>query len=98
VPKPPLATLISELEEIGWRVPRNTGSCSTNCMINELGCKIMRHQYGFDIYQIFDATERQLDPNPTPAAVTPLDEEAVQRGARLIGLTPVERKRFGLET
>lgn len=97
VPKPPLERKIADLEALGWVVPRNTGSCSTNCMMNELGYRIMRNQYGFDIYQIADAHERRLMPSPTPADVAVLDEDAIQRGARLIELTPVERLKWGVD-
>lgn len=97
VPKPPAERIIADLEAIGWEVPRNTGSCSTNCMINELGYKIMRNQYGFDIYQIAEAHERRLSPDPSPANIAVLDEEAIRRGAKLIELTPVESRRWGVE-
>ncbi|MGB3438684.1 MAG: hypothetical protein WBA97_08005 [Actinophytocola sp.] len=97
VPKPSTEQIIADLEEIGWEVPRNTGTCSTNCMINELGYRIMRNQYGFDIYQIAEAHERRLSPNPTPANIAILDEEAIRRGAKLIDLTPVESQRWGIE-
>ncbi|MBB4966587.1 hypothetical protein [Saccharothrix violaceirubra] len=96
VPRPAREDLIADLEAMGWRVPRNTGSCSTNCMINELGCQVMRHQYGFDVYQVFEAHERRLDPEAGPVRPGPLDEAAVRRGARLIGLTPEEERAFGL--
>lgn len=97
VPKPPAEVIIADLAAIGWEVPRNTGSCSTNCMINELGYRIMRNQYGFDIYQIAEAHERRLSPDPSPANIAVLDEEAIRRGAKLIELTPVESRRWGVE-
>ncbi|MFI0797980.1 hypothetical protein SAMN04489729_1598 [Amycolatopsis lurida] len=97
VPKPPTPQIIADLEAIGWEVPHNTGSCSTNCMINELGYRIMRNQYGFDIYQIAEAHEQRLSPDPSPANIATLDEEAIRRGAKLIELTPVESRRWGIE-
>ncbi|WP_371591202.1 hypothetical protein [Streptomyces sp. NBC_00470] len=97
VEKPPFAEQIADLERAGWNMPKNTGACSTNCMMNELGRKIMRNQYGFDLYQIIDANERRLSPDPSPAPIADLDEEAVRRGAKMIKLTPAETSRFGVE-
>ncbi|MDA3643110.1 hypothetical protein LZ318_19440 [Saccharopolyspora indica] len=97
VPKPPLEQKLADLEATGWKVPRNTGSCSTNCMMNELGYRIMRNQYGFDIYQIAEAHEQRLQDNPAPANIAVLDEEAIRRGAKLIDLTPVESRKWGVE-
>jgi hypothetical protein len=97
VAKPVFQQQIADLEQVGWNMPKNTGACSTNCMMNELGRKIMRNQYGFDLYQIIDANERRLSDDPAPAPIAALDEDAVRRGAKLIGLTPVETRRFGLE-
>ncbi|WP_156076854.1 hypothetical protein [Saccharothrix sp. NRRL B-16314] len=97
IPQPTLERKIADLEALGWAVPRNTGSCSTNCMMNELGYRIMRNQYGFDIYQIMEAHERRLMPDPTPAGIAVLDEEAIRRGAKLIQLTPVERLKWGVD-
>lgn len=97
VAKPPYAQQIAELEEVGWTMPKNTGACSTNCMMNELGRKIMRNQYGFDLYQIIDANENRLSDDTEAPPIAELDEDAVRRGAKMIGLTPVESQRYGLE-
>ncbi len=97
VEKPPFPEQIADLERAGWHMPRNTGACSTNCMMNELGRKVMRNQYGFDLYQIIDANERRLSDSPEPAPVAALDEDAVRRGAKLMELTPVERLKFGVD-
>ncbi len=97
VPKPTLERKLADLAALGWTVPRNTGSCSTNCMMNELGYRIMRNQYGFDIYQIAEAHERRLMPVPSPAEIAVLDEDAIQRGAKLIELTPVERLKWDVD-
>ncbi len=97
VEKPPFKEQIADLERAGWHMPKNTGACSTNCMMNELGRKVMRNQYGFDLYQIIDAHERRLSDEPTPADVAVLDEDAVRMGAKLIELTPVERLKFGVD-
>ncbi|MGI5470285.1 hypothetical protein [Streptomyces sp. CA-132043] len=97
VEKPPFAEQIADLENAGWHMPRNTGACSTNCMMNELGRKVMRNQYGFDLYQIIDANERRLSDDPEPAPAAALDEDAVRRGAKLMELTPVERLKFGVD-
>lgn len=97
VKKPSVDEQIRQLEQAGWKMPHNTGACSTNCMMNELGRKIMRKEYGFDLYQVIDANERRLDRVPAPSPVAVLDEVAVHRGAKLIDITPVEAKRFGLE-
>jgi hypothetical protein len=97
VAKPPADEQIAALEKTGWSKPKNTGMCSTNCMINELGRKIMRNQYGFDLYQVIDANERRLAADPTPAPIAALDEDAVRRGAKLIELTPVESVKFRVE-
>ncbi len=97
VEKPPFGEQIADLERAGWHMPKNTGACSTNCMMNELGRKIMRNQYGFDLYQIIDANEARLAQRPEPRTVAPLDEDAVRRGAKLIGLSPAEIEAFGVE-
>jgi len=97
IEKPPFKEQIADLERAGWHMPKNTGACSTNCMMNELGRKVMRGQYGFDLYQIIDAHERRLSDDPTPAPVALLDEDAVRMGAKLIELTPVERLKFGVD-
>ncbi|WP_239333381.1 hypothetical protein [Frankia sp. CiP3] len=97
VAKPSVDEQIADLEKIGWSKPKNTGTCSTNCMINELGRKIMRNQYGFDLYQVIDANERRLATDPRPEPIAALDEDAVRRGAKLIELTPVESMKFGVK-
>jgi hypothetical protein len=97
VEKPPFKQQIADLEKAGWHMPKNTGACSTNCMMNELGRKIMRNEYGFDLYQIIDANERRLSDDPSPAPIAVLDEDAVRRGAKLIELTPVEQLKLGVD-
>jgi hypothetical protein len=97
VPKPSVDEQIAFIQRAGWTLPMNTGACSTNCMINELGRQVMRTRYGFDLYQIIDAHEQRLA-DRGPAAIAPLDEDAVERGARLIGLSDDEREEYGLET
>ncbi len=97
VEKPELEQQLADLTAAGWDMPKNTGACSTNCMMNELGRKIMKNQYGFDSYQVMDANERRLCCSPTPAPIDVIDEDMVQLGAKLIGLTPVERTKFGID-
>jgi hypothetical protein len=97
VPKPPVDEQVAAITKAGWRMPNNTGACSTNCMINELGRHVSRKRYGFDLYQIIDAHERRISlATPATAGPPPLDEPAVQRGARLIKLTEAERQEYEL--
>jgi len=70
-------------------------------MMNELGRQVMRQRFGFDLYQVMDAHERRLgnkgDHSPEIMTQPPLDQKSVQRAARMIKLTPVERKAYNLE-
>jgi hypothetical protein len=98
VAKPPVEEQLRSISAAGWKMPNNTGACSTNCMINELGRHVMRKRYGFDLYQVIDAHERRLRPDPGAApVVAPLDDKAVARGAKLIKLDDAERREYGLE-
>lgn len=98
IKKPSPAEQIAELSRNGWKMPNNTGACSTNCMINELGRKVMRKRFGFDLYQIIEANERRLHGESTVApSIAPLDGDAVERGAAILRLTPDERVAYGLE-
>jgi hypothetical protein len=89
------------LENIGWKMPKNTGFCSTNCMINELGRKVMRTRFGFDLYQIIDAHERRIGNEKSQLGLEnhrhELETAAVLRGAKMIGLTEEERREYKVE-
>ncbi|HLZ60658.1 MAG TPA: hypothetical protein VKR06_27240 [Ktedonosporobacter sp.] len=101
IKKPAPEEQIALLKDVGWQMPNNTGTCSTNCMMNELGRQVMRQRFGFDLYQVMDAHERRLgnkgDHSPEIMTQPPLDQKSVQRAARMIKLTPVERKAYNLE-
>lgn len=98
VPKPSVPEQIEFLEGLGWTPPKNTGTCSTNCMINDLGRHIMRKRFGFDLYQVIDANERRMrrrtGPLEAPAA---LDCTSVHAAARMIQLDAEEQKEYGLD-
>jgi hypothetical protein len=92
---------LAKLQALGWSMPKNTGACSSNCMINELGRHVMRKRFGFDMYEIIEANERRLDrptrrtaasPGPSP----PLDMAVVHAGANMLGLGPEEKQQLGL--
>ncbi len=97
VPLPDRQTQLLRLQEIGWKMPKNTGACSTNCMMNELGRFVMRKRFGFDLYQIIEANERRMrnaaGPAPDPA---PVDMEAVIAGQRMMGLSKQESEDISL--
>ncbi|MGV8953221.1 MAG: hypothetical protein ACOH2M_19145, partial [Cypionkella sp.] len=96
LPKPAPEEQISTISRMGWNMPKNTGACSSNCMINELGRHVSRRRFGFDLYQIIDANERRLADDGREIAAAPLDHSAVELGARLIALTDEERAQLGL--
>ncbi len=101
IKKPSTEEQLKVLENVGWKMPKNTGFCSTNCMINELGRKVMHTRFGFDLYQIIDAHERRLGneirqshlENQRPE----LDHAAVLRGAKMIGLTEEETREYKID-
>jgi hypothetical protein len=78
----------SILEAHGWHAPDDTGPCSSNCLMNELGREVMRSRFGFDLYQVIDANERRLwpgaDDSEAPAA-PPTDHAAACRAAARLG-------------
>lgn len=43
-----------------WSLPMNTGACSTNCMINDVGIYMQRKMYGYDNYTFPDSWEVRL--------------------------------------
>ncbi len=43
-----------------WNVPTNTGVCSTNCMINDVGIYMQRKRVGYDNYTFSDSWEVRL--------------------------------------
>lgn len=100
VKKPEFDDQIRMLEEAGWEMPNNTGACSTNCMMNELGRKVMRTRFGFDLYQVIASHERRMGNGAPPAvaALKPaLDDDAVYLGATLIGLSESEMSEFDIK-
>ena len=96
VPKPEVHRQLEILKDVGWSMPTNTGACSTNCMINELGRHIMRRRFGFDLYQVIEAHERRMGKRGAGPAVgaggTPavLDTESILRASRMIKLSAEE--------
>lgn len=94
VERPPYAEQIATIRTIGWDPPHNTGMCSSNCMINELGRKVMRTRFGFDLYQLIEANEQRLSGVCKDDAE--LDPEAVELGAALLRLSEAERNELGL--
>ena len=101
VRKPPLNEQIAALTKAGWEMPNNTGTCSTNCMVNELGRKVMRNRFGFDLYQIMDANEKRLKICRGEGVAEAhdddhIDSEQVLRAAKIMGLSDEERARYGV--
>ncbi|WP_199154978.1 phosphoadenosine phosphosulfate reductase family protein [Chromobacterium sp. ASV23] len=94
VAKPEREQQIRAIEAYGWSLPKNTGSCSSNCMINELGRAVMRTHFDFDLYDIIDANERRLGNPADPQSAQGPDPTAVALGASLINLTDQEKKVF----
>ncbi|TDR81551.1 phosphoadenosine phosphosulfate reductase family protein [Paludibacterium purpuratum] len=94
VAKPEREQQIRAIEAYGWSLPKNTGSCSSNCMINELGRAVMRTRFDFDLYDVIDANERRLGNPADPHAAQGPDPTAVALGATLINLTDQEKKVF----
>ncbi|KVN92613.1 hypothetical protein WK11_28675 [Burkholderia ubonensis] len=97
VQKPDKEAQIRYLEERGWVMPKNTGACSSNCMINELGRAVMRSKFGFDLYQVIDANERRLGHRADQAAYGTPDPKMVKLGAVMLGLSDRELKQLGVQ-
>jgi hypothetical protein len=101
IEKPTTQAQIEAIQRIGWELPKNTGGCSTNCMINELGRHIMRKRFGFDLYQIIEANERRLSDQSSDLQIEllrpELDQKAVTRGAKMIKLSDDEVHLHGIE-
>lgn len=98
VKKPDVATQVEYLNQYGWKMPNNTGACSSNCMMNELGRKVMRKNFGFDLYEIIDSNEKRIgnvDINQKYSGAQ-LDEKAVRLGAKLIKLSEQESTKYGI--
>ena len=97
VRKPAKAEQLAHLAQYGWVLPKNTGACSSNCMINELGRAVMRSKFGFDLYQVIDANERRLGHAPDQAAYGAPDARIVRLGATMIGLAAAELDELGID-
>lgn len=97
VRKPERDTQIAHIERYDWILPKNTGACSSNCMINELGRAVMRSRFGFDLYQVIDANERRLGHAPDRAASGFPDPAIVRLGATMLGLSDQEAVEFGVK-
>lgn len=101
VKRPPVADQVKFLQRLGWEMPKNTGACSSNCMINELGRKVMRKRFGFDLYQVIDAHERRIGNDtvrPGKEKFQPeIDETSVNIAAKMIKLNAEERNEFGID-
>lgn len=46
-----------------WVIPEDTGKCSTNCLINDVGIYLQRRMYGYDNYTSKDCWEKRLSSN-----------------------------------
>lgn len=97
VRKPEREIQIAHIERYGWILPKNTGACSSNCMINELGRAVVRSRFGFDLYQVIDANERRLGHAPDGAASGSPDPAIVRLGATMLGLTEQETDELGVK-
>ena len=97
VRKPAKAEQLAHLAQYGWVLPKNTGACSSNCMINELGRAVMRAKFGFDLYQVIDANERRLGHAPDQAAYGAPDARIVRLGATMLGLDAAELDELGID-
>lgn len=100
VKKPPVAQQIEVLRQHGWSPPHNTGACSTNCMVNELGRHVMRSRFGFDLYQVIDAHERRAhnEARPGDSFEGPhVDLESVVRAARMMKLSRREAEKYHVD-
>ncbi|AXF23376.1 hypothetical protein CUJ89_23410 [Burkholderia pyrrocinia] len=97
VRRPERDVQIAHIERYGWILPKNTGACSSNCMINELGRAVMRSRFGFDLYQVIDANERRLGHAPDRAASSSPDPAIVRLGATMLGLSDREAAEFGVK-
>jgi hypothetical protein len=95
--KPEKEAQIAYLGGHGWILPKNTGACSSNCMINELGRAVMRSKFGFDLYQVIDANERRLGHQPDEAAYGAPDPKIVKLGAVMLGLSDTEIGELGID-
>ncbi len=96
VRRPDRDVQIAHIAKYGWILPKNTGACSSNCMINELGRAVMRSRFGFDLYQVIDANERRLGHAPDRAASGSPDPTFVRLGATMLGLSSQEANEFGV--
>ncbi len=98
VPRPAREQQLRALQEVGWVMPSNVGACSSNCMMNELGRQVMRFRFGFDLYQVIDAHERRMNHEimPPEGLCQPpvLDEQAVVRAARMMGMREEEARLY----
>ncbi|WP_175774406.1 phosphoadenosine phosphosulfate reductase family protein [Burkholderia anthina] len=97
VHKPEREIQIAHIERYDWILPKNTGACSSNCMINELGRAVMRSRFGFDLYQVIDANERRLGYAPDQAASGLPDPAIVRLGATMLGLSEQEAAELGVK-
>ncbi|HDR9481332.1 TPA: 7-cyano-7-deazaguanine synthase [Burkholderia aenigmatica] len=95
--KPEREIQIAHIERYDWILPKNTGACSSNCMINELGRAVMRSRFGFDLYQVIDANERRLGYAPDQAASGLPDPAIVRLGATMLGLSEQEAAELGVK-
>jgi hypothetical protein len=96
VPKPAIADQLEVLRAAGWKQPNNTGACSTNCMVNELGRHVMRRRFGFDLYQVIDAHEQRLTGDGAARPVPDVALRSVVRAAKMMKLSRQERAEFGI--
>jgi len=78
-----------------WREPKDTGFCSTNCRINEVGIYVHRLQRGFHNYAAPLSWDCRLDVMPREDAIHELgevvDEDAVRGILGQIGYEPAAR-------
>jgi len=48
-------------QDIVWQMPKDTGFCSSNCRINDVGIYLLRNEYGYDNYTAPNSWEVRLN-------------------------------------
>jgi predicted subunit of tRNA(5-methylaminomethyl-2-thiouridylate) methyltransferase len=53
----PEEEIIAEISQLGWKMTKDTGKNSSNCLLNDLGIAVHHKQYGFNPY-VFEISEQ----------------------------------------
>jgi hypothetical protein len=93
------AEIISEIEKLGWRRPRDVDGCSTNCRLNTLNNVVHERLYGYSPYELeLSHLIRQglmsRDEALAKVGVPPIDD--VTAIANQLELSEDELQRFGI--